>query len=419
MRSKRNNLVVISVDALVYEDIEDRRELPLFDSLIENGTLIKSVTTIYPTLTHPVHASIIAGQPAGKTGITANTRFTPGSEDMPWYNSLSEIKCGTIFDLTKEKGLKTAVCHWPVTAGEGDRIDLLIPELMDKDVKDAEGDLLKAYKNIGTSECLTGILSEALEKYGYSIAHPVYDEIQNACACEIVKRFKPDVLFTHPGLVDSERHRTGLFSPYVKEAVKRTEGWIKDLINATKEAGTYENTNFIVLSDHGHLEYERIVKLNVLLIKEGLIQTGSGYVTSWQAYAQSLDLSVCIYLKDPKDKEVRGKVRELLKKWTGEGIIGSVMTAEEAAKEYGLSGDFSFICEGAKGVCFEDGLTGDAIGKEISEVPGCKRSAHGHRPEKGPQPVLIGFGPDFEKGKVIEKGNVLDHYDLFKKLLGI
>ena len=103
----KRHLVVISVDALVYEDISDTGELPLFAKLLREGTLIKNVLTVYPSLTHTVHASIVTGQPAGVTGIVSNTVFTPGTTDMPWYNDLSDIKCETIFDLAHAAGAVT------------------------------------------------------------------------------------------------------------------------------------------------------------------------------------------------------------------------------------------------------------------------------------------------------------------------
>ncbi len=418
----RKHLIVISVDALVYEDIADRRELPLFDKLINEGSFTEQVMTIYPSLTHAVHAAIIAGKPAGDTGVISNTVFTPGSRDMPWYNRLSDIKCGTIFDLTHKAGLKTAACHWPVTANAGEKIDYLIPELMAKDLEDADGDWMKAYGAVGTTPCLMELLEKALDTYGYDLKHPVYDEVQNACVCEIIKKYKPDVLFTHPGFVDSERHRTGLFSPYVTASVKKTEKWIKDIMEATKEAALYEDTDFIILSDHGHLPYSKMVRLNRLLKDEGLIKTGvSGEIEDWKVYAQSCDLSAYIFLTDPNDKELRQRTEKLIKKWIDEESVGieSFMTEKEAEETYGLSGTFDFIVEAADGFHFEDDWNGAAITDMLPTVEGYGHSAHGHRPEKGPQPVLIGFGPDFEKGRVIKKGNVLEHYKLFKKLLNI
>jgi predicted AlkP superfamily pyrophosphatase or phosphodiesterase len=420
----KRHLVVISVDALVYEDIADTRELPLFAELIRGGSLIKNVRTVYPSLTHTVHASIITGQPAGVTGIVSNTVFTPGSADMPWYNDLSQIKCETIFDLAHAAGAVTAACRWPVTANAGDKIDFLIPELMDKDLENAGGDVIRGYLNIGMTECLKGIMERAISpSHTMShVEHPEYDEIQIDCACEIIRRYKPDLLLTHPGYVDSERHRTGLFSPYVAASVKKSEEWIGRLIQAAKDAGIYADTDFVILSDHGHLPYSKIVRLNKLFADEGLISIDDvGHVTGWEAYAHSSDLSAQIYVSRPEDAELTGRVTELLRRWRDEESagIGEIMTACEAERAYGLKGDFSFVIEGAEGYHFSDEWQGEAIYEEPPAAPGLGHSAHGHRPEKGPQPVFIGFGPDFEKGKVTDGGSVLEYFAMFRRILNI
>ena len=437
----KRHLIVISVDALVYEDIADTSELPLFAELIRGGSLTRNIITVYPSLTHTVHASIVAGQPAGVTGIVSNTVFTPGEADMPWYNKLSEIKCETLFDLAHAAGAVTAACHWPVTANAEGRIDYLIPELMDKDLEAAGGDVVKGFMSIGTTECLKGILEKAIADMGTVLlsanpqteepspvsaksasTHPGCDEIEIECACEIIRRYKPDLLLTHPAFVDAERHRTGLFSPDVRASVKKSEEWIGKLIEATKEAGIYEDTDFVILSDHGHLPYSKVVRLNKLLADEGLITLNEeGEVTDWEVYSQSCDLSALIYVKRPLDEELTGRVGGMLEKWAEEGKAGieSVMPAREAELVYGLKGDFSFVIEAAEGFCFSDEWKGEAIYENPPEAEGLGHSAHGHRPEKGPQPVMIGFGPDFEPGKVTDGGNVLEYFALFRRILGI
>ena len=35
--------------------------------------------------------------------------------------------------------------------------------------------------------------------------------------------------------------------------------WLGEIIQATKNAGTYEDTNFIVLKDHGHPRVDKVV----------------------------------------------------------------------------------------------------------------------------------------------------------------
>ena len=56
--------VVISVDAMVFEDLEYLRTLPNFSRLLDGASVIERVSTIYPSVTHPVHATIITGAPA-------------------------------------------------------------------------------------------------------------------------------------------------------------------------------------------------------------------------------------------------------------------------------------------------------------------------------------------------------------------
>ena len=52
-------MVVISLDAVSSKDIEIMKELPNISKLMKEGSLIKNVETIYPSLTYPAHVSII------------------------------------------------------------------------------------------------------------------------------------------------------------------------------------------------------------------------------------------------------------------------------------------------------------------------------------------------------------------------
>ena len=85
---KEKHLIVVSVDAMVFEDLEYAGSLPAFSRLMEGGAIIERVKTIYPSLTHPVHATIMTGCPAGKTGIICNERFAPFDTVKEWFNSL-------------------------------------------------------------------------------------------------------------------------------------------------------------------------------------------------------------------------------------------------------------------------------------------------------------------------------------------
>ena len=54
-------LVIISNDALVYEDMEYLLTKPLIKELVAKGTWVKTLKTIYPSVTYPCHTSMITG----------------------------------------------------------------------------------------------------------------------------------------------------------------------------------------------------------------------------------------------------------------------------------------------------------------------------------------------------------------------
>ena len=59
--NKRSKYIIISIDALRSEDLDFLKTLTNFSKIIDNGSVVKKVTSIYPSVTYPCHASIITG----------------------------------------------------------------------------------------------------------------------------------------------------------------------------------------------------------------------------------------------------------------------------------------------------------------------------------------------------------------------
>lgn len=419
---KEKHLIVISVDALVYEDLEYARNLSAFKYILENGSIIKKVKTIYPSLTHPVHASLLTGCPAGVTGIYSNEVFDVTNGKKKWFNFLDEIKCDTILHAAKRAGLTTAVCRWPVTAGDNGVVDYLIPEFFQNYLTGYENDVVRAYLNVGSNNGLADIIGEMVKRYSTTNDHPAYDESQIFAATEIIKRYKPNLMFIHPGYVDDARHRTGLFSDEVQEAVNVTNKWLEWIFSAIEEAGIKDDTDIIVLSDHGHLNICRTVCPNVFLADKGYITLNeNGEISSWKAYVASCGLSAQVYLSDKTDTKLYNDIYSLLKYMASEKIYGfeKVFTVEEVKEKYGLDGDFSFVLETDGFSSFNEAWTRPVVRTiDITDYR-YGASTHGHMPEKGPQPPFMAVGPSFKKGVVVENGNLLNHAPTFAKALGI
>lgn len=415
------HLIVISVDALVYEDLEYASKLPNFKRILDGGALIKKVKTIYPSLTHPVHATLITGAPAGKTGIISNEIFSPG-KPAPWYNLLGEIKCDTLLHSAKRKGLTTAVSTWPVTAKGQDVVDYLIPDVLNEYTAGRESEIMNVYLEYGMTECLYDIVEEGIERFGYKDVHPTIDEFQIYCASEIIRRYKPNLLLTHPSFVDNARHRTGLFSKRVKYALEETDRWLGMLFDAVRDAGIEESCDFIILSDHGQLGIVRTVCPNVYLKDAGYITVDNdGNLKSFDAYVASGGLSARVYLSRPDDKQLYDEVYSLLSKMAEDKLYGfeRVFEKEEVERLYGLSGDFSFILESDGYTSFSEDLNRPIVRPLDTNDYRTGHATHGHMPEKGPQPTFIGFGPSFKAGAVIECGSILNHAPTAAKILGL
>ncbi len=420
--NKSKHLIIVSADAFVFEDLEYVKTLPNFKRILDEGSVVERVRTIYPTVTHPVHATMLTGVPAGKTGIVNNIHFDPYAEDGVWYNRLDEIKTETILHAAKRAGLTTASCLFPLNIGGNDYIDYLVPGLMRLDMKGYEDDPMGAYRAMGITPCLEDIVEDALEKFGPDLSHPVTDDFATYAAAEIIRRYKPNLLITHPGYIDSARHRSGVFSELVNQSLRDTDRWIGMLWDAVCEAGIADSTDIVVMGDHGQLNITRRINFNVFLADAGLIDVAEdGTLRDWRAFAASTGLCAYVYLKDKSDRALYDKTYALLTHLAEEGIYGveQVFTTEQVKEKYGLDGDFSFVLETDGYTAFAEGIVRPIIVPIDSSDYRKGAASHGYLPEKGPQPTFIAAGPSFKKGVVVPNGSILNHAPTFAAVLGI
>ncbi len=201
-----------------------------------------------------------------------------------------------------------------------------------------------------------------------------------------------------------------------------TDRWLGMLLDAVKEAGIEESTDFVLLSDHGHINVQRIVSPNVIFYEKGYIQTDeNGNASDWRVFCKSAGGSAHIYLKDPSDHALYDEVYRMLSDMAEEGIYGfeRVYTAEQTKEKYGLYGDFSFVLEGDGYSDFGEWYNRPYVrANEFSDYR-FSRGTHGHAPEKGPQPPFLASGPSFKSSVVIREGSIPDLAPTMAAALGL
>ena len=412
------HLIVISEDALVYEDLETLRTLPNFSSIWDQTARVNRVRSVYPTLTYPCHTTMRTGVYPDRHGIVNNEKSTLCEKSSPWVLMNDAVKVPDLFDAAKKKGLTTAAVFWPVTGCHAS-IDYLVNEYWPQSNEESTRD---CFIHSGSSpEVMEKVVDKNLPML-INRVHPYCDAFIHACACAIIREFKPNLLMIHPANIDAYRHSTGLFSPLVTHGLHEIDLWLGDIIKAARDAGIYEDTDFVITSDHGQLNICRTVSPNVIFADNGLIRVdANGEITDYTAFCKSAALSAQVFLKNPQDKAAYDKTYSLLTHMCSEGIYGisRVYTAEEAEREERLAGDFSFVLESDGYSSFTNDWVRPIVkSKDITDYR-FGNATHGHHPDKGPQPTMMAFGPRFLNGAVVERRPLADQAPTFARVLGL
>ncbi len=418
----KRKLVVLSVDAMVTEDLAYLETLPNYKRFLAGGARVESIRAVYPTITYPEHTSIATGNYVDRHGIYANAAVEIGARrESPWFWFHDAVKTPDIFTAAKRAGLSTAAVFWPVT-GNHPAIDWLIDEYWSQSPEDTPE---AAFARSGSSPETLEIVKRHLPLLvGHERKHPYCDDFIVACACDIIREHAPDLLMIHPANVDGYRHSYGLFNDRVTAGVAEADAWIGQLCNALKEAGVYEDTVFVLVSDHGQLEIKRVVNLNVLLAEAGYIDVGEdGGVADWRAFVRSGGLQANVCVKDRADKALCDEVYAFFKRLCDDGVwgVGEIFTAEEIQERERFRADDSvaFVIETDGYTTFGERWTRPLVTSFNPADYRLGRATHGHLPDKGPQPVFLAKGPGIKNGAVLPRRPIVDEAPTFARLLGI
>lgn len=424
---EKKRLLVLSVDAMVREDVDRLMKLHHFGTVMKNSCQITHARTIYPSITYPAHASISTGCYPNRTGIVSNFEMTTADKEQSWVWDHSHLKVKDIFTAAKKSGYSTGSVFWPVTGNHPD-IDYLINEYW----MPLPGDTLESsYRRAGSSAEVIKIIKKnemylpsSYKKTGRTnfMVQPYIDHFLIRCSCDIIRQFAPEVMFIHDGIIDGTRHKYGVFNAEVEKAIGFVDDQFGMLMEALDDAGVREQTNIVVLSDHGQMETKRIIKPNVYLRDNGFIDADEdGTVTDWRAFCLSDAMSDLVFLKDPSDRKTYDAVYKLLSHMADEGVYGfnAVLTADEIDKQEHLNGDFSFVLESDGYTSFSDSCIRPVVKSFDSSDYRFGRATHGYNPDLGPQPVFNAIGPDFNKDVIIERLPVVDEAPTLAKLLGV
>lgn len=360
-------------------------------------------------------------------GVFGNTPFRTTKGFPDWHLSSSNILVEDLFAAVKRSGRSTASVYWPIT-GCNPNVDYLINEYFFYHPGETESEeaILQRFAKQGSSEETLKAIRTMLDRFPVNHRNrtddltldQTFDHFINGCSVELIRQFQPDLLLIHNCLLDTLRHRHGVFNERITAGLDTMDMWLGELFDVLEEQDLLESTNIALVSDHGQMNYARRLKLNTVFARSNFVEINEdGVVTDWKMFARSNGMSASIYVKNKEDEEF---AYEYLKNLQTDGVwgFGRIFTRAEVKELYGLDGDFSFIVETDGITAFaDDWLEPAVLPFDYSNYTG-QKATHGYLPEKGPQPMFVGSGPKFKDGVTLPNCTVLDEAPTFAAILG-
>lgn len=309
-------LLCISLDACYQADAESLLSLPHLGALAHQGVFCSNVQTVYPTLTYPIHASLLTGCYPDRHGVIHNHKFqanTP-SNVRPWYWESRDIKVPGLLSQGAKAGRSTAAILWPTT-GKDRTIPYNFPEVMAFPGENQALKILK-YGSVGwilKNELLIGrqrvstqqpyldnyatLLCQQLLMREYSPKSAMWRKRGVQPSHRRMAKRMPDMIFLHLVSVDAMRHKHGVNSPEAKSALVNLDKLVGQLLFILEDRDAIKDTVIAVVSDHGQADVQKTVNLNAFLREAGV-----------PCVAQSLGCGAYIYCA----RDVRSQVFDYL-----------------------------------------------------------------------------------------------------------
>lgn len=405
-------MIIISMDAMISEDLAYMETLPFLGPIIQKGAKVLTSETVYPSLTYTAHASMISGTYPDRHGVVNNEIFNPCVKLGDWYETRESIKAAILPEECEKHGYKVAINSWPTMVGADVTYNLQRAGI--HQVKDDKKKSMIENSTPGLMEEMWEVCHEAwqMDKYYDS------DKFSGLASKHLIEKYNPDVIFMHMTLIDHYRHVYGVYSEKIKDAIKYIDEMFGYVVEALKAKGIYDETTFVICSDHGQVNIQKSINVNKAFIEKGWITLNEeGNVVDWTVFCHSAAASGQIYVKD-HNAALLEEVKAYLEANKERFGIEQLFTTEEVKESYHLDGDFDFVIEAKEGSSFNYRLD-DAFEKAFNnEDYRTSVGTHGHIPTKGSQPALVISGPGIPEGKELAYGRNIDIAPTCARLLG-
>ncbi|HEX7136547.1 MAG TPA: alkaline phosphatase family protein, partial [Vicinamibacterales bacterium] len=155
---------------------------------------------------------------------------------------------------------------------------------------------------------------------------------------------------------DDAQHEHGPGSPEALAAVEEADSHVQQIVDVVASTGLQNETDIVIVSDHGFLPLEHQLQPNYVFKREGLLDVDdAGKIRRWDAYFYTSGGSGFVVLKNPGDTTLRSRVEGILRALAADPANG-ILTIwnEDDLKKLGADPRASF------GIDMRDGFYSSA-----------------------------------------------------------
>jgi len=414
--AQSNHVILITVDGLAAYHLSDQSlEIPNLRDLINQGVMAESSETVFPSVTHPSHTTLVTGKLPIEHGVLNNNmrnRVTGETYHVTNKTRAESVKVPTLFDVAKKHGLTTAAFFWPETKSDPS-IDFNMPEVLD--VKDRPSP--QAFDSPFFRELRQANVPVDLYERYYDDPQlqTVSDVVLAEAAAYAIQKHQPHFIAIHFLATDKAQHEYGPAHYLAKASITQVDRCIGILRAAVKTRGLDDRTTFVVAADHGFVSVYREMNLHPLFKEAGLLDRLVLYPDKWVLHVE--------LNKSFKVETDAARLDQLFKKAASlPGINRVIPSAEFPA--YGLpryEDDPHMRGQTMVVANIDQHLVLDPTSSSMSPRP-MKTAYHGHgylpsHPRMYPALILSGRG--ISKGKQLGHVHNLDVAPTIAHLLGL
>jgi hypothetical protein len=247
------NVVILFVDGLrpdVAVEMAEWGHLPNFRELfLENGVWVRNSFTVQPSLTLTSFASMITGNYSNRHGIKMQCYYD--READAYINGLSVLHYTRFANEVEAREVKAIYDYFPDNfAGTAMPFEPLKPHIL----------------QVNMSEWLHRAINTA--NYSSKIKSNM-DAVQTRYALDLVSSPKVKVMLAWLPSNDvvSEQTPHGQFGG-ARQTIARMDGDIGKIVERLKIRNRFDNTYFILVSDHGHIGGDEMVNRRFDVMRE-------------------------------------------------------------------------------------------------------------------------------------------------------